>query len=47
MDSVLHDILHADKETVLVTWDAIHAHTNNTHRSHNNYMAEQTKQMHR
>ena len=24
MDSVLHDILHADKETVLVTWDAIH-----------------------
>ena len=24
MDSVLHDILHADEETVLVTWDAIH-----------------------
>ena len=24
MDSVLYDILHADEETVLVTWDAIH-----------------------
>ena len=24
MDSVLNDILHADEETVLVTWDAIH-----------------------
>ena len=24
MDNVLHNILHADKETVLVTWDAIH-----------------------
>ena len=24
MDSVLHNILHADEETVLVTWDAIH-----------------------
>ena len=24
MDNVLHNILHADEETVLVTWDAIH-----------------------